>query len=73
MKKVLALVLVLSLVLAGTAFAGVKTKIGLITMDQMDVHWVRLQKAAQERVDELNAAGNEIEMVWLRENPAGNR
>ena len=66
MKKVLALVLVLSVVLgAGVAFAGVKTKIGLITMDQMDVHWVRLKNAAQDRVNELNAAGNEIDMVWL--------
>ena len=65
MKKFVALLLVLSLVLTGTAFAGVKTKIGLITMDQMDVHWVRLRNAAQAKVDELNKAGNEIEMVWL--------
>ena len=65
MKKLLALALVLSLVVCGAAFAGVKTKIGLITMDQMDVHWVRLQKAAEERVNELNKAGNEITMVWL--------
>ena len=65
MKKFVALLLVLSLVLAGTAFAGVKTKIGLITMDQMDVHWVRLKNAAQDRVNALNAQGNEIEMVWL--------
>lgn len=65
MKKLLALALVLSLVVCGAAFAGVKTKIGLITMDQMDVHWVRLQKAAEERVNELNKVGNEITMVWL--------
>lgn len=65
MKKLLVLALVLSLVVCGAAFAGVKTKIGLITMDQMDVHWVRLQKAAEERVNELNKAGNEITMVWL--------
>ena len=65
MKKFVALALVLALVLTGTAFAGVKTKIGLITMDQMDVHWVRLRNAAQAKVDELNKAGNEIEMVWL--------
>ena len=65
MKKFVALALVLALVLTGTAFAGVKTKIGLITMDQMDVHWVRLKNAAQARVDALNAQGNEIEMVWL--------
>ena len=65
MKKLLAVSLVLALVLTGTAFAGVKTKVGLITMDQMDVHWVRLKNAAEERVNELNAAGNEITMVWL--------
>ena len=65
MKKLLAVALVLSLVLCSSAFAGVKTKIGLITMDQMDVHWVRLKNAAEERVAELNKAGNEITMVWL--------
>ncbi len=65
MKKILALVLVLSLVLTGSAFAGVKTKIGLITMDQMDVHWVRLKNAAEARVNALNEQGNEITMVWL--------
>lgn len=65
MKKLLAVLLVLALVLTGTAFAGVKTKVGLITMDQMDVHWVRLKNAAEERVNELNKQGNEITMVWL--------
>ena len=65
MKKLLALVLVLSLVLTGSAFAGVKTKIGLITMDQMDVHWVRLKNAAEARVKALNEQGNDITMVWL--------
>ena len=64
MKKFLAALLVV-LCLGSMAFAGVKTKIGLITMDQMDVHWVRLKTAAEARVAELNAAGNEIEMVWL--------
>lgn len=44
---------------------AVKTKVGLITMDQMDVHWVRLKKAAEERVAEYNALGSEIEMVWM--------
>jgi ribose transport system substrate-binding protein len=34
-------------------------------MDQMDVHWVRLHDAAQAKVDELNKAGNKIEMEWL--------
>ena len=65
MKKLFALVLALALVLCATAVAEVNTKVGLITMDQMDVHWVRLQKGAQEKVDEYNAAGNNIEMVWM--------
>lgn len=64
MKKFLLAVL-LVLCVCSFAFAGVKTKVGLITMDQMDVHWVRLQQAAQARVDELNSQGNEINMVWL--------
>ena len=59
MKKFLLAVL-LVLCVTGLAFAGVKTKVGLITMDQMDVHWVRLQKAAQARVDELNKQGNKL-------------
>ena len=29
---------------------GVETKVALITMDQMDVHWVRLQEAEEARV-----------------------
>ena len=67
MKKFLAVLVVLSLVLglSVSAMAAVKTKIGLITMDQMDVHWVRLKNAAEARVKALNEAGNEITMVWL--------
>ena len=67
MKKIFAVVLMLVLLmsLSSAAFAEVNTKIGLITMDQMDVHWVRLQQAAQAKVDELNAAGNKIDMVWM--------
>lgn len=64
MKK-LALALLVVLVAVSASFAGVKTKIGLITMDQMDVHWVRMKNAAEARVNELNAQGNAIEMVWL--------
>lgn len=45
--------------------APVTTKVGLITMDQMDVHWVRLQQAAQDRVDEYNGLGSKIDMVWM--------
>ena len=47
------------------ANAGVSTKVALITMDQMDVHWVRLKEAAEARVKKLNGEGNNIEMVWL--------
>ena len=65
MKKIFALVLALAMVLCATAMAEVSTKIGLITMDQMDVHWVRLQEGAQAKVDEYNADGNSIEMVWM--------
>lgn len=65
MKKIFALVLALAMVLCATAMAEVSTKIGLITMDQMDVHWVRLQQGAQAKVDEYNANGDNIEMVWM--------
>lgn len=65
MKKIFAVVLALALVLCASAMAEVSTKIGLITMDQMDVHWVRLQQGAQAKVDEYNADGNNIEMVWM--------
>ena len=44
---------------------GISTKVALITMDQMDVHWVRLQAAAEDKVAEYNAAGNNIELTWL--------
>jgi ribose transport system substrate-binding protein len=70
MFKKIAAVALAGLMITGmavTAFAEepVETKVGLITMDQMDVHWVRLHDAAQAKVDELNKAGNKIEMEWL--------
>ena len=65
MKKIFALVLALALALCATAMAEVSTKVALITMDQMDVHWVRLQQAAQAKVDAYNEAGSNIEMVWM--------
>lgn len=70
-KKVLAMLMTATMVLGMAAVAGaeepapVETKIGLITMDQMDVHWVRLEAAAEARVAELNEAGSNIEMTWL--------
>ena len=48
-----------------TSYAPVETKVALITMDQMDVHWVRLKEAAEARVNELNEEGSKIEMTWL--------
>ena len=39
--------------------------IHLITMDQMDVHWVKLEKAAKAKVEELTAAGKKINYKWL--------
>lgn len=67
MKKFAVALLALLVVVGAVSasFAAVKTKVGLITMDQMDVHWVRLKNAAEARVNELNAEGNAIEMVWL--------
>ena len=69
MKKLMALALA-GLMLTGIAATvsaeePVETKVGLITMDQMDVHWVRLHDAAEAKVEELNEAGNNIELVWL--------
>ncbi len=50
---------------AGNTASGGPMKITLITMDQMDVHWVKLEKAAHAKVDELVAGGAEIEYNWL--------
>ena len=41
------------------------TKVALITIDQMDVHWVRLHDAAEARVNELNQEGKSLELSWL--------
>ena len=75
-KRILALAAAAMLVMtSATAFAaddfdaskgaGVDTKVALITMDQMDVHWVRLKNAAEERVKAYNDAGAKIELNWL--------
>lgn len=45
--------------------SGEPMHITLITMDQMDVHWVKLEKAAKAKVEELQAAGKNIEYEWL--------
>ena len=74
-KSILALATAAVLALSVSAFAaedfdaskgeGVETKVALITMDQMDVHWVRLKNAAEERVAAYNEAGAKIELNWL--------
>lgn len=43
---------------------GEEMRITLITMDQMDVHWVKLAKAAQAKVDELSGQGKNIVYNW---------
>ena len=47
------------------AGGGEPIKITLITMDQMDVHWVKLEKAAKAKVEELKSSGVNIEYNWL--------
>ena len=74
-KRVLALATVAAMALSVPAIAeqdfdaskgeGVEAKVAIITMDQMDVHWVRLEEAAQARVDAYNEAGANIELTWL--------
>ena len=58
MKKIFAIVLALALVLCASAMAEVNTKVALITMDQMDEHWVSVKQGADDKVAELNAEGN---------------
>ena len=65
MKKIFAIVLALALVLCASAMAEVNTKVALITMDQMDEHWVSVKQGADDKVAELNGEGNNIELVWL--------
>ena len=70
MMKKLAAVALAGLMVTGMAVAAyaddpVETKVGLITMDQMDVHWVRLKNAAEERVKAYNDAGAKIDLNWL--------
>lgn len=73
-KMILALAAAASLVLSMGVCAeefdaskgeGVATKVAVITMDQMDVHWVRLEAAAEARVEAYNEAGAKIELTWL--------
>ena len=63
MKKVLALVLSLMLVM-GAASAMAASKVTLITMDLMDQHWVHVDQGCKDAVAELAAAGVEIDYKW---------
>jgi len=65
MKKIFALVLALAMVLCAAAMAEVNTKVALITMDQMDEHWVAVQQGAMDKAAELAKDGNNIEIKWL--------
>ena len=48
----------------GDTTGGEEMRITLFTMDQMDVHWVKLAKAAQAKVDELAGQGKNIVYNW---------
>lgn len=67
LKKVFAVVLVSLLVLTGCSSNGTKggegdkIKVFLVTMDQMDQHWVSVDKGAKEAAEEL---GN-VDYKWL--------
>ena len=72
-KRVFALAAVAVMAMSVCAFAedfdaskgeGVEAKIAVITMDQMDVHWVRLEEAAEARAAAYNDAGANIELTW---------
>lgn len=63
MKKVLALVLSLMLVMSA-ASALAASKVTLVTMDLMDLHWVSVDQGCKDAVEELKAAGVEIEYNW---------
>lgn len=72
MKKALALILALVMVMALVACGGDNgaasddtIDITLITMDQMDVHWVKLEAAAKAEVEALKAEGKKINYTWL--------
>ena len=49
---------------AGDTTGGEEMRITLITMDQMDVHWVKLANAAKAKVDELAGQGKNIVYNW---------
>ena len=63
MKKAMALVLCLVMVLGATS-ALAATKVSLITMDLMDQHWVNVDRGCQDAVAELKEKGVEIEYNW---------
>lgn len=68
-KRFFAVLAALGVAMSVAACAGQKAsihkKVVLITIDQMDAHWVRLREGAEAKVAEYNEAGNEIEFIWM--------
>ena len=53
MKKIVALLLSLCLVLGAASAMAAGEKIALITMDSIDQHWITLNEGAQKAAEEL--------------------
>ncbi|MEG0935652.1 MAG: substrate-binding domain-containing protein [Clostridia bacterium] len=64
MKKLFAVVLCLVLAFSCTAALAESHKVYLITMDLFDAHWVSVDEGCKAAVEELKAAGTEIDYVW---------
>lgn len=64
MKRILALLLVAVMALAGVAAMAEDFTVYLITMDLMDQHWVNVDAGAKKAVEELKAQGVNVNYVW---------
>ena len=64
MKRILALLLVAVMALAGVAAMAEDYTVYLITMDLMDQHWVNVDAGAKKAVEELKAQGVNVNYVW---------
>ena len=61
MKKIVALLLSLCLVLGAASAMAAGEKIALITMDSIDQHWITLNEGAQKAAEEARKAQEEAE------------